>query len=234
MAETDWTTFNDGLDIAALDRGVTTGATPPSGGGSFVFGFNSLSAVVGAAALFTNQANFAPTPALRGGSVRGAVKRGVSGGTTGFSPFLLIGAQGPSVNDYAYMLGLMDDDPHHIALAKGRIVNGIPSGSPGNGIILARSSATYLPDTYHHLRLDMVVNQNGDVLLQSFRSDLGAHAVTAPAWVAIPGMAQFIDDALAVNSGTQPLTSGRMGFGMAVKDVARRGYFDHIECFRQL
>ena len=40
MAETDWTLLNDGLDAAAVDRGVTTGIARPSGGGSFVFGFN--------------------------------------------------------------------------------------------------------------------------------------------------------------------------------------------------
>ena len=42
MAETDWTFLNDGLDAATVDRGVTTGVARPPGGGSFVFGFNSL------------------------------------------------------------------------------------------------------------------------------------------------------------------------------------------------
>jgi hypothetical protein len=47
-------------------------------------------------------------------------------------------------------------------------------------------------------------------------------------------MEQFIDDHLGINSGTQPLTSGRAGFGFAVKDVTRRAYVDHIELHRQL
>lgn len=37
-----------------------------------------------------------------------------------------------------------------------------------------------------------------------------------------------------INSGSQPLTSGRGGFGFSVKDVTRRAYFDHLELFRQV
>ena len=59
MAETDWTFLNDGLDAATVDRGVTTGIARPPGGGSFVFGFNSLATAQGVVGLFTNQVNFA-------------------------------------------------------------------------------------------------------------------------------------------------------------------------------
>ena len=51
MASTDWTYLNDGLDIATVDRGVTAGIPRPPGGGSFLFGFNSLTAAKGAVAL---------------------------------------------------------------------------------------------------------------------------------------------------------------------------------------
>jgi hypothetical protein len=81
----------------------------------------------------------------------------------------------------------------------------------------------------------MVVNLNGDVLLQVFQNDLVAHALgTAPSWAAVPGMGEFIDDALGINSGSQPFTSGRAGFGFFTKDVTRRGFLDHVEVFRQL
>lgn len=60
MASTDWTYLNDGLDIATVDRGVTAGIPRPPGGGSFLFGFNSLTAAKGAVALFANLVNFAP------------------------------------------------------------------------------------------------------------------------------------------------------------------------------
>ena len=63
------------------------------------------------------------------------------------------------------------------------------------------------------------------------RSDKLAAAAASPT----PGkeMAEFIDDHLGINSGSQPLTSGRGGFGFSVQDVTRRAYFDHIELFRQ-
>ena len=246
MASTDWTFLNDGLNIASLDRGVTTGITPPNGGGAFIFGFNSLVVTPGASGLFTNQSNFAPTSALKGGSVRGAVQRGVSGGDEGFSPFLFICLGGTSVNDSGYLLGLEDDEPHRISLRKGALSAGIPGVSPGVNGVLRRSTATHTKGTWLHLRLDAVVNLNGDVLLKVFSSDLDDNPVTAPVWSPVSGIEDsalvsshgagiaFVDDALGVNSGSAPYTSGRMGFGFATQDVSRRGFFDHLECYRQL
>lgn len=233
MAETDWTFLNDGLDAATVDRGVTNGIARPPGGGNFVYGFNSLSTAQGAVGLFTNQANFAPM--AKGGSVRAALQRGVSGGPLNFAPFLFVGQQGPSVNDLGYVLGLGDGDPHHIVLRKGALSGGLPDIPPGTQGVLRRSTSTFTPGTWLHLRLDMIVNQNGDVLLQVFQNDLVAHPIgTAPSWQAIPGMDQFIDDALAVNSGSQPFTSGRGGFCFFTKDVTRRGFLDQVEVYRQL
>ncbi len=246
MGETNWTELDDGLDVATVDRGTTTGIARPSGGGSFIFGFNSLSTAPGAAGLFTNQVDYAPTSALKGGSVRAAIQRGISGGDTNHAPFDFIQGQGPSVNDLAYLLGLQDNEPHKIVLRKGTIVAGVPSGSPGTLGILRRSTATFTKGTWLHLRLDAVVNVNGDVILKVFRNDLNAHAVSSPVWVAEPGLEDedlvdshgagtcFVDDALSVNSGSAPYTAGRMGFGFQTKDVTRRGYFDQLECIRQL
>lgn len=245
MGEAQWSFLTDGLDAASLDRGTTSGFPRPNGGGTFVFGFNSLVVAEGACGLFTNQANFAPTPALKGGRISGAIKRGISAGETGFAPMLFILGQGSSVNDNAYILGLEDDAPHRISLRKGSIVQGIPSAIPGAQGILRRSTATFAPDLWHHLRLDAIVNENGDVLLKCFSSNLVANAVSAPSWVPIVGIENtdlvashgagiaFVDDAIGVNSGSQPYTSGRMGFAMYVNDVSRRGVFDHIECARQ-
>ena len=233
MGEMNWTYLNDGLDAAAVDRGVTTGIARPPGGGNFVFGMNSLSTAQGVVGLFANQPNFAPM--AKGGSIRGAIQRGVSGGPLNFAPFFFIGLQGPSVNDQGYLLGLGDGDPHHIVLRKGALAMGLPDIAPGTQGVLRRSTGTFSPGTWLHLRLDMVVNQNGDVLLQTFQSDLVAHPLgTAPAWNPVAGMEQFIDDALAINSGTQPFTSGRAGFGFFTKDVTRRAFVDHVECLRQL
>lgn len=243
MGETDWTYLTDALDAGQLDRGATSGATPPNGGGSFVFGWNSLVTAQGAAGKFTNQTGFAPTGALKGGSIRGAIKRGVSAGDINFAPFFFLQGQGTSVNDYAYILGLSDEEPAHIVLAKKTIVSGLPtSPAAGADAILQVSSATFAKDTWLHLRLDAVVNANGDVLLQAFQNDLDSNAVTSPVWTTIGGMSSaFVDDQLGVNSSLagvdaaaiQPFTSGRMGVAFFSKDISRRGWFDHVECFKQ-
>lgn len=234
MAESDWTVCSSSISSGALDRGVTQGIARPSGGGSFVYGFNSLAVVAGATALFCNQTNFAPTPANKGGSVRGAVKRGLSGGQIGFSPFLFLGLQGPDVSDAGYLLGLSDAEPHSIILRKGPINVGVPDQPIGTNGVLAKSSETFEPDTWLHLRLDMIVNLTGDVILKAFRSDLVANAVSSPIWLPIPGLADFVDDTLGINSGSAPFTSGRFGFGMQVSDAARRSFFDQIEVSRQI
>ena len=55
---------------------------------------------------------------------------------------LVAGAQGNSVLDLAYMLGLEDNDPHHIVLRKGVITVGLPSVAIGQQGILARPFST--------------------------------------------------------------------------------------------
>jgi hypothetical protein len=231
MGSTDWTFLNDGLDIASVDRGVTAGIERPPGGGTFLYGFNSLVAAKGAVGLFVNLSNFAPM--AKGTTIRGCLQRGPGGGPTGFSPFLFACGQGNSVNDNAYLLGLSDDVPHRIVLRKGSIVAGVPE-SDGPGVLL-RSSESFAQGTWLHLRLDVVVNTNGDVVLSVYRNDLTTHPVnTAADWEPVAGMPTFIDDQLGINSGAQPLTSGRAGFGFAVADVTRRGFVDHVQVYRQL
>lgn len=230
MGQNDWSYLNNGLDIASVDRGVTAGIAAPPGGGNFVFGFNSLVAAQGAVGLFANLTDFAPTS--KGGSIRGCIQRGPGGGATGFSLFLFLCCQGSSVNDGAYMLGLSDDDPHRIVLRKGAIAVGIPD-SEGEGVLLA-SGESFVQGTWLHLRLDVIANTNGDIVIKCFQNDLDENPLGSPPdWVEVPGMPAFIDDHLGINSGAQPLTSGRGGFGFAVKDVTRRAYFDHLELFRQ-
>ncbi len=236
MASSDWGILANSLSVGVVDRGVTAGMAPPNGGGSFVYGFNSLAQTAGSVGLYTGQVNFAPM--AKGGSIRGALKRGQSGGPGNFSPFLFLGLQAADVTASGYLLGLSDEDPHHIVLRKGAFSGGIPSSpvttvpGPTDGV-LRRSTASYANNTWLHLRLDMVVNLNGDVILKAFASDL-ANPVTAPVWSAIAGMTDFVDDALGVNSGSAAFTSGYAGFGMKSLDITRRAFFDHVEILRQL
>ncbi len=237
MASGDWTELTDGLDSASIDRGVTNGiARPPSTGtNNFLFGFNSLVVATGAVGFFVNAVNFAPT--AKGASITGAIKRGLSGGPTGFAPMLFVGLQGASVNDSGYLLGFGDDDPSRLVLKKGVLATGLPNlvpDAPENGILL-RSTDTFAQDVWKHIKLDMIANTNGDVLLQCFENDLAANPLNdPPVWTAIPGMTQFIDDTLQINTGSAPFTSGRGGYAFHIEDVTRRGFFDHIQLFRQL
>jgi hypothetical protein len=170
MGLADWTFLNDGLDKVAVNRGATAGITPPPGGENFVYAFNSTALVNGGTGLFCNLDDFAPMS--KGGSIRGCVQRGPSGGATGFSPFLFLGCQGDSVNDRAYMLGLSDEDPYRIVLRKGTISVGIPD-SEVEGVLLA-SGQSFNQAVWLHIRLDMIVNMNGDVVLRVFSNDLSS------------------------------------------------------------
>lgn len=232
MSEADWTECTDVLPNGSIRRAVTAGATPPPGGGSFVYGWNSVVTDEGAHALFANQVSFAPM--AKGGRVTAAMKRSPSGGPLGFAPFIFVALQGTSVNDEAYMLGLADGDPSHVVLKKGALVDGLPDLAPG-GVVLRRSVETVAVDAWKHLRLDVITNTNGDVRLQVFKNDLDANPLSgAPVWTAIPGMAEFIDDALGVNSGSLPFVGGYSGFGFWSTNVTRRAQIDHLEVTRQL
>lgn len=235
MASADWAALTAALDTTNLRRGVTAGQTPPNGGGSFVYGFASAAVVEGAAGLVYNGlVNFNPTPASTLGRISGCVVRRPSGGTTGFAPMLYLGLQTGAVTGSGYLLGLQDDDPSSIVLRKGPLDEGLPAGAVGESGILLKSTDSVEVDEWVHLRLEAVVNGTGDVVLNVYRNDLDANPVTAPVWAAVPGMSQFIDDALGVNSGSLPYTSGRFGIAMFVNNISRRSAFDHIEIARQL
>jgi hypothetical protein len=244
MAQADWDFLTGGLAVTDMDNGVTSGTGKPNGGGNFVYGFNSLATVVGTVALHTNQTNYSPM--AKGGSIRAAIKRGPSAGKTGFSPFLYLCSDSSNLATAdAYILGLNDADPHRIVLRKGKLTGGVPDGivnGTGTNNILLVSSAAYEEDTWLHLRLDAILQGTGDVLLQVYANDLTANAVTSPTWVVVPGMegtqspsiTGFVDDSLAVNTGTSPLTSGFAGFGMQTTTAGRRAYIDHVEVARQV
>jgi len=231
MAEADWTELSDGLNIATVDRGATAGIDAPPGGGDFVFAFNSLIEASGAVAFRVNGGGF--DPMAKGGSIRGCVQRGAGGGATGFAPALFVCAAGPSVNDNAYLLGLSNDDPHRVVLAKGPIALAVDDYQ--GSYVQRAGDATKAQGEWAHLRLDAVVNDNGDVVINVYESDLDENPLSGvPDWKLIQGITQLVDDHLGINTGSQPYTSGRIGFCGRVTDVTRRMFFDHIEAFRQV
>lgn len=243
MGQADWAVLSGGLSDAEVRRGATSGMAAPNGGGSYVYGMHSVENVVGAAGLHCLQTNF--NPMTKGGRVSGALKRSSLGGSNGFSPFLFIAAQGSGIASDAYLLGLTDETASHIELRKGSLAEGLPDAvvDPDSAPhVLMRSTDTFAPDTWQHLRLDVVVQGNGDVLLQVFRNNLEALPVSAPIWELVPGMlgpfsevfTGFVDDALGVTTGSLPYRGGRAGFGARFQAANRAVYFDHVAVERQL
>lgn len=238
MAEADWTLVDGSLAATSVARGVSSGFTPPNGGGSYVAGFNTLVATTGFTGFFVNRPNFAPLVnaggSASGGSIRFAVQK-VTAAVTGFTPMAFIClragsavAPNPAGTDTGYLMGLENSNPYRIVFVK---------AAPGNGLQTAAvrrsSSASFTAGQWHHLRMDAIVNPNGDVILRFFSNNLVANPVTAPVWTAIAGMTDFTDDAFGVNSGSAPLSGGFAGWGMWANTNGRFGLLDHVEVFRQ-
>lgn len=245
MSQADWGTLSGSLTDVSVKRGPTAGISPPNGGGSYAFGFASVDNAPGVVGLYCLQPNFSPIPGIRGGRIIAAMRRTSIGAATGFSPFLFFCAQAATVDARAYMLGLSDEASGKIQLRKGPISGGMAAVSAVNPLAapntLMRSENGYPADEWQHLRLDVVIQGTGDVILQVFRNNLALHAVSSPVWQSIPGMEGpfstfpgFVDDALAVNTGTVPLAGGYMGFGARFDAANRATYFDHINVDRQL
>ena len=233
MASSDFTLLQDSAPVASINRAVTFGTARPPGGGNFVLGFASKTSDSFSAGFHANQAGFNPSTA--GGSIRFATKRGKGG--IGFAALGFVGSTGDSVNDTAYVIGLSDEEPSNIILRKGVLSSGVPPNAPGDPITLGtlrRSIDQFEEDTWVHLRLDMIVNGNGDVILAVFQNDLTLNEVSSPIWIEVPGVDDFIDDALEVNSGSPPLVDGRAGVAFTSTASARRGYFDYFRYSRQL
>lgn len=236
MSLADWSEMANSLSTAIVTRNPTAVFTPPNGGGTFVYGFNSIETAEGAVGRYVDLANFNPIAAAKGGQITGAIKKG-PGGATQFSSFLFICAQGVAdVQNNAYMIGFENNDPARIKVYKGPIVNGILAtdpASPANGKTLLASTKSYLVDEWVHVRMDVIHEPLGDVLIKCYENDLVANPVTAPIWVAMPGCESFIDDVLGHASGTLPYNGGYVGYGFEVGIISRVAQVDYITVNRQ-
>jgi hypothetical protein len=200
-----------------------------TGGSDYFYAFNSsTSTILGGMGKFYDNAGAGDF--LLGSSISGALVRRASAGSTGYSVFLFTCLGGSdtavSTTDQAYMLGLSNASPSHIVLAKTTPATGIPDGSPGTLGILAKSTDVVDLNEWVHLKLEVIAQSNGDVVINCYRSteDLDA----APDWQPIEGLDSFVDDVTKINSGTDPLTAGRPGFAfsyLAPNRVAAAGNF---------
>lgn len=245
MGQADFTELSDGeaLDSTSVKKGVTSAIAKPNGGGTFIYGFNSVQNVSGVAGVFANQAGFATM--AYGAVLTFCIMRGTGAYTTGFAPFGFIGAALGESSDFGYLLGLGNDDPYHIILRKGRLADGLPDTVPTTGVglqpdgcNLRRSTATFSPATWLQLMLNVAANANGDNVISVKRNNLNDNPCTAPVWEAIPGMDPIVDDALEINTGSTPLIGYGVGpskAGMAcyVNGISRRAYFDQLTLRKQ-
>jgi hypothetical protein len=198
MSLDDWSDLTTALvEGAGFVRGVSGGFGAPPSGGAFVHAARAL--ISGAWGRHTNQVDFAPTAG--GVSVRGVVRRLGAG----VAPFLFGALRDTSVDAAAYLLGLADGSPARIALVKGPLANGVADVAPGTLGVLRRSEGTIDNGAWVHLRLDVVPNANGDVVLSVYRNDLAAHPFGSEVWEPIGGMDQLVDDRLETATGSTPL-----------------------------
>ena len=240
MAEADWTAFTtNSLGDGDVAKGVTNALTPPahSGSNQFVNAFHSLQATIGWAGYYYNSSAFNPIAPNKGGSIRGAIRRYAAG--TQYAPMLaFISSTDPAAGS-AYILGLSDSEPYQIVLRKGLVGGGL---DPTGADVLRVSDATWNSNSkWFHLRLDIIVNPQGDVVLNVKQNDLDTETVDDPDWIDIPGMESFTDDALGIltqfgTSPNPPITSGFRGaFGHFNNGEAGKvSLFDQLEIFRQI
>lgn len=237
MSELNWQTGipgSVGTGGAPLYAGTTAAFPTPSGGGSRTYSWRAADASInGAHAVRVDAPNFAPIPGNNGGSIRGAIYRADGSSAEDHSVFLFFQLQEDDTSGTAYLLGLSPEVSSHLVLVKGPLSSGIPTSAEKTDGVVRRSTETYGQGTWLHVRLDVVVNPNGDVVLNTWVNDLTANDVTAPTWVAVDEMSGVIDDVLGWETGTPGLNvGGRMGFAYHATSSGTAGAVDHIRVAR--
>lgn len=235
MSQADWNLSGSSLGSGSVVV-VETAAFPvaPGAADNFAQLMNSTTTAIGVVAYFHNGVGFAPTTA--GGLMQGCIKKGISAGTAGWSPFLMACLQGTgTVADEAYILGFANTNPARLVLRKGALTGGLPDvappANPGDPLVqgvIARSEDVFAVDEWVHLRLMVRVNGNLDAVITCERNDLSLHAANAPVWQAIPGIDQIVDDGAGALTGTPAFQLGRWGYGAWFGDTQRRAMFDEL------
>lgn len=227
MAEADFGALTGSLATSLVDRGVSNGFTPPSGGGSWVHGWHSLQPDEGASALYylTDPGDFAPL--AKGARISCAMRRLTGVDAT---PFLFVDLEGNSVGDSGYLIGLAhDESPARLIVVKGPPSSGLPLASA-----IVQSSASYAVTDWLHIQVDIIRQPSDDVLIKVWENALGSYTVGSPTFVLVPGMEAFTDDNLGIATGSQPFLGGYAGMGYFTKSTGRYAFADYFKLARQL
>jgi len=164
---------------------------------------------------------------LKGGSIRGCIKRIEAVDTC---PFLFFALQGGDVAYEGYLIGLAHDE----SPARLIVVKNTPALGLRESVAIMESTAAFEVHEWLHIRLDVIRQPSDDVKLMVFRNDLALHDVDDPTWQAVPGMTDVVDDVLGITTGKAPYLGGYAGVGYYTKAVSRYGFVDYVEIFRQL
>ncbi len=126
MALANFALVANGLPVTSVDSGVIHLEDAADGGGNFVFAFNTiLASAPGVQAYRSAVTGYAPL--TNGGTVRAALKRGLTAISAGFDHFIFIGLATDDVGDFAYCLGLEEAQPARILLRRGLLSEGVLS-----------------------------------------------------------------------------------------------------------
>jgi hypothetical protein len=239
MAEVDWATLTGtALGTGDVARGVSSAFTlAHTDAGSYCYGLHSLTSTVGFAGKSLDISDFNPVTGTRkGASIRCLMKRYASGGN--YAPmFGLIQGTDPTTAN-GYLIGLSAASSYKVAVKKGVPVGGLDH--TGSYILRSSDDAfTAVGDAasvWFHLRLDVLVNPHGEVIINVYENDVQTNGLGSgkESWVAIDGITQFIDDPAGVFSGSVPYLDGFYAiFGMYTSAAGSIALFDHIEVLRQ-
>jgi hypothetical protein len=235
MAQADWTTMTNGLTSADVRSGVSMAAAFDPPDGSFVYFFNTVGATVGVAARRVNLTNFNPTAYGKGGSLWMCMRRWGSS-LTGMYPFIALLNSADVASAEGYILGLTNESTSRLMLKKGPINGNLLSSDSS---LLRISDATY-GNAWFEVRLDLIVNPQGDVVLNVYQSDLTAYNPGSEVWTVPDGMTMFVDDAGGILTGSVPILGSSpngyyMVYGMYSEGtLARACLFDYGKFRRQL
>lgn len=230
MGQADWTELSNVLGAGIVRRGVSMAPafSPPDG--DFVWGFHSLAGDSGVVALYNNQAGFGPAAAGKTGVVSACMKRYHT--SVGFAPFIGIVDSSDADTAKGYLLALSDEASPKIVLKKGAISASIKSTDSG---VLRAATGTISNAVWYHLKLEVVFNPQGDLVLNVYQNDLTVNNPNAPSWEAITGMDRYVDDSLGILQGTIPYT-GPFYFvkGFYTEAALRAALFDYYRAAVQL
>lgn len=242
MSEANWDINVGSAEQGDIDRGVTAGLPPPNGGATFLHGHHAITSLAGGFGRYVNDTaggTFSPMPL--GGIVEGAITR--LGGGPDYTIFVYHLLQGMNIANEGYMLGLSPGGK--LILRKGALIDGFPEETidpPVNGV-LAISTQTFPVNKWLQVQLGVLVQPWDDVDLFVKASDPDVNPVTSPDFQPVSGMdaadpvegKAFVDDALGINSGSQPfIANGRAGWGFVHNAQGSRAGIDHARVGKQL